>query len=251
MAFGKKTLGYESSTLPSSIGPPPPYPGPSTPNTQRPPLHRHPSCFAPCPDGQPDPSLTGDNLKGFKQHVKNFAPGKSPSRLLDPPPPSFTRHPHPGLYYEPFHAMELIGKGNTLDDGFPYIAPPCQMVPHPFVTHDVNEYDWKQFLHNLRIAGSLSPSDRVVSGVLPMVLGFGFFSSLFATFGLDHFMRRRKRGPVSQLVDHWNNFFFHPRCIHIALSKGSILGNQGRRSKSANEKWHLIISYRPYTHPTW
>ncbi|KAI0674658.1 hypothetical protein C8Q78DRAFT_1076264 [Trametes maxima] len=278
MAFRKtETLGFEGPASSTPIGPPPPYPGPSTPSTQYPPLRRHPTCFAPCPDGTPGPSLTGDNPKGFKQHVKNFAPGKSPSKLLDPPPASFARPPHPGLHYEPFHAMELMGKGNTLDDGFSYVAPPCQMVPHPFVTHDVNEHDWQQFLHDLRIAGSLSPSDRIVSGVLPMVLGFGFFSSLFATFGMDHFMRRRKRGPVSQLIDHWNNvhistddqglppsilelkftnpsrqFFFHPRCIHVALSKGSILSNHGRRrkSKSTEEKWHLVVSYRPYTHPT-
>ena len=128
--------------------------------------------FAPSPDGTRGPELPGDNPKGFMGHVKNFAPGKAPKKLLDPPPASFLRAPAAGLPYGVFPPMALLSKGSTLDRGFPYAAPECGVgvVPHPFVAHDVNEQDWRQFLHDVRVAGSLSPMNRVVSGLAPLAL---------------------------------------------------------------------------------
>ncbi|KAI1789466.1 hypothetical protein LXA43DRAFT_974290 [Ganoderma leucocontextum] len=191
-------------------------------------------------------------------HVKNFAPGKSPKKLLDPPPPSFLRPPPPGLPYAggggdggAFPVMLLLSKGATLDRGFPYVAPECGagVVPHPFVAHDVNEQDWRRFLHDLRVAGSLSPLNRVASGLAPLALpGVGIILGFFVVKGVDSVMRRTKKGPVSQLIDHWNHSFFHPRCIHIGLTQGPPKDARGKRDKSqgSDKNWRLIISYRPY-----
>ena len=132
--------------------------------------------FAPSPDGTRGPELPGDNPRGFMGHGKNFAPGKSPKALLEPPPPSFLRPPAPGLSYTTFPAMILLSKGATLDRGFPYAAPGFAEVgpgAHPFVAHDVNEQDWRRFLHDVRVAGSLSPLNRVVAGLAPLALGIG------------------------------------------------------------------------------
>ena len=132
--------------------------------------------FAPSPDGTAGPELSGDNVKGFMGHVKNFAPGKSPTKLLDPPPECFARAPPPGPPYGPFPLLVLVSKGSTLDRGFPYAAPESPggaTIPHPFTEHDVNEQDWRRFLHDIRIAGSLSPMNRVVSGLAPLALGIG------------------------------------------------------------------------------
>ena len=155
--------------------------GPSNPPTdlaKRPPPPQRLYSFAASPDGTIGPELSGDNVKGFMGHVKNFAPGKSPTKLLDPPPPSFTRAPPPGPSYGMFPLLMLVSKGTTLDRGFPYAAPACPtggaaMVPHPFVEHDINEQDWRRFLHDVRVAGSLSPLNRVVSGLAPLALGIG------------------------------------------------------------------------------
>ena len=159
--------------------PPPSYPGPSNNSGFRldlpkapPAVITHMPSFAPSPDGTAGPELSGDNPKGLMGHVKNFAPGKDPKKLLNPPPPSFARAPAPAPYGM-FPAMVLIGKGSTLDRGFPYLSPDSPLVPHPFVTHDVNEQDWRRFLHDLRVAGSLSPMNRVVSGLAPLALGVG------------------------------------------------------------------------------
>ncbi|KAI0699183.1 hypothetical protein C8T65DRAFT_710052 [Cerioporus squamosus] len=182
-------------------------------------------------------------------HVKNFAPGKNPKTLLNPPPPSFGRPPAPGAPYSMFPAMVLIGKGSTLDRGFPYIPPDTPLVPHPFVTHDVNEQDWRRFLHDMRVAGSLSPMNRVVAGLAPLALGIGIIFGFFIVKGVDSLMKRTKKGPVSQLIDAWNHFFFHPRCIHIGLTQGPPKDAKGKRDKSQGKdsNWRLIVSYRPYT----
>ena len=142
------------------------------------PSTQHPYPYAPSPDGTAGPALSGDNVKGFMGHVKNFAPGKSPTKLLDPPPECFARAPPPGPLYGPFPLLVLVGKGTTLDRGFPYAAPACPApagtpAPHPFVVHDVTEADWRRFLHDVRIAGSLSPMNKVVSGLAPLALGVG------------------------------------------------------------------------------
>ncbi|KAL7283942.1 hypothetical protein ACG7TL_001214 [Trametes sanguinea] len=203
--------------------------------------------FAPSPYGDPTTPLSGDNPKGFKQHLKNLAPGKSPSKLLDPPPPSFTRPPPIDLPYGAFPVMELICEGSTLDKGFPYAAPACPIEPHPFVTHDVNENDWRWFLHDVRVAGSLSPMNRVVAGVLPIVFPLGLVLGVAAAFGTERYLKSRKKGPVSELIDYWNTHFFHLRSIHVALSRGKKSKRQG--PQPSDGKWRLVISYKPCVLP--
>ncbi|OJT08277.1 hypothetical protein TRAPUB_816 [Trametes pubescens] len=172
----RHTEVHEKPVSPASLSPPPPY----SPNAGPSGLHvkhivppQHTSSFAPSPYDLPSLTFPEDNPKGWKAQMKNLAPGKSPAKLLEPPPPSFTRPPPPTLSYEDFPDIELIGNGTMLDQGFPYLAPFCPTAPHPFITHDVTEHDWRQFLHDIRIAGSLSPTNRIVSGVLPMAFGFG------------------------------------------------------------------------------
>lgn len=62
------------------------------------------------------------------------------------PPPMWQRQPPaPGqLPYDAFPPMCLISNGKDLTGGFPELPPPCQLNPHPFVTHDVAAEDWKR-----------------------------------------------------------------------------------------------------------
>ncbi|KAI9061606.1 hypothetical protein FKP32DRAFT_1678061, partial [Trametes sanguinea] len=80
---------------PYSLLPPPYESDGGSPYSSKQGPHQSPSTysFAPSPYGDPSAPLSGDNPKGLKQHLQNLAPGKSPSKLLDPPPPSFTRPP--------------------------------------------------------------------------------------------------------------------------------------------------------------
>ena len=61
--------------------------------------------------------------------------------------------------------------GTTLEKGFMVIPPPTETQPHPFVTHDVTEDDWKRLLGDLQKTGKLSPMNHIVAGVAPMAIG--------------------------------------------------------------------------------
>lgn len=109
--------------------------------------------------------------------LSKLAPGQSVEKLLDTPPPCFSRPPPSGLPYAPFEPMSLFCKGRTLDAGFLDIAPPSLAVPHPFMTYDVTEEDWHWFMYTIKISASLSPMNRVVAGVVPLALGLGIYGS--------------------------------------------------------------------------
>lgn len=147
--------------------------------------------FAVPPTGAPSTDfvfdkLPGDNPKGFMGRMKGIAPGKSSTALLNPPPPSFRRQPPADIAREPFPIMVLVGEGASVDKGFAYVAPepsgrvgagspppPHPHDVHPFRTRDVYEQDWRLFLHDVRLAGSLSPMNKVVSGLTPLATGIG------------------------------------------------------------------------------
>lgn len=97
-----------------------------------------------------------------------------PVTLLNPPPPSFMRAPAGQFPYSPFPPCTAISLGTGLDSGFPMLPPPAQVQPHPFMTHDVNEEDWVRFLGDVQRAGILSPMNKLVANIPPIILAAGF-----------------------------------------------------------------------------
>ncbi|KAI9061605.1 hypothetical protein FKP32DRAFT_1678060 [Trametes sanguinea] len=89
--------------------------------------------------------------------------------------------------------------------------------------------------------------NRVVAGVLPIVFPLGLALGVAAALGTERYMKSRKQGPVSKLIDHWNSHFFHLRSMHVALSRRQ----RGKKSKRqgleqpSDGRWRLVISYRP------
>lgn len=75
---------------------------------------------------------------------------------FNPPPPSFSRPPHPQFPYSPFPRCTAVSFGKDLENGFPSLPPSSVGQPHPFVTHDVNEDDWLRFLGDIMQIGSSS-----------------------------------------------------------------------------------------------
>lgn len=100
-------------------------------------------------------------------------PPSSPSDLLNPPPPSFSRPPQSGFPYGPFPLLAHFSQGTGIDGGFASMPPPTHVDPHPFATHDVNEEDWARFLDDTRRAGSLSPLNKFAVGAVPFAVGIG------------------------------------------------------------------------------
>ncbi len=101
---------------------------------------------------------------------RTFAAGTTPSQLLNPPPPSFSRQPPGNLPYSAFPPCALLSISNRLEDGFPALPPPTQVQPHPFAAHDVNEEDWRVFLGHVKVAedsSSSSFSESLMAGMSP------------------------------------------------------------------------------------
>lgn len=198
------------------------------------------------PAGQTSPGQSSSSSGGgFMSRLT----GSQPSDLLNPPPPSFSRPPQQTFPYTPFRTVVHISFGATLDKGFPTMPPPAAAgQPHPFMTHDVTEEDWTRFLSDLKKAGTLSPMNKILAGVAPMVIlpGIGFVGGTsirywtwsYALTDSSGFMLSRlfekrmtakKTGPTSQLVDHWNHVCFVVEVIqddyltYVFTSTSSIL----------------------------
>ncbi|TFY59727.1 hypothetical protein EVJ58_g5605 [Rhodofomes roseus] len=172
----------------------------------------------------PGPSgvSSGSNPGGMLGMLKNMAPGQSIASLLDPPPPPFLRAPRPDFPYGPFEPAALTSLDAQLDKGFPPLAPPVARMPHPFATHDVADDDWQRFLHDIKIASSLSPINRVAAGVAPMAMNIGLTGFLVSR-GIEKRMRAKKSEAIGQLIEQWNAHFFHPRQISVVLAEGSMV----------------------------
>ncbi|KAH9916228.1 hypothetical protein B0H21DRAFT_703083 [Amylocystis lapponica] len=224
-----------------------PYPhagSPFPPGPSAHPLTNSP--FAPGPSGgaplgaPPTQQTSQDRLKGF-------APGQSVAQLLEPPPEAFRRTPPRHLPYSPFEPTVLPGLSTRLEDGFSTIPPPYHGPYHPFATHDVNEEDWRCFLNHVKRAGSLSPMNRIIAQVAPMAMGLSLPVGILVSKGIETHMKKEKGGPVGELVDHWNYYFFHPRCMHATLAQGKMtytgtdnvppdmVGRKGKGSSHARE----------------
>ncbi|RPD55574.1 hypothetical protein L227DRAFT_509869 [Lentinus tigrinus ALCF2SS1-6] len=184
--------------------------------------------------------------------MKGIASWKSPAELLNPPPRSFRRTPPVDIARDPFPIMILVGEG-SIDKGFAYVAPESTgsvagVSEHPFRTRDVNEHDWRLFLHDVRLAGSLSPMNKVVAGLTPLATGIGMVWPAGVYKGVESLMRKSKvKGPVSQLIDYWNNFFFHLRGMHVSLMRGppKYVHVPVVPKATEDKKWRLVVSYHP------
>ncbi|OCH88397.1 hypothetical protein OBBRIDRAFT_780220 [Obba rivulosa] len=178
------------------------------------------SPYAPSPVpavGEPPPEQ-----HGFKGFLHNIAPGESPTKLLKPAPPQFSRPPPYEVPYGPFPACALLAAKSNLQHGWPPMAPPVEYRPHPFATHDVRKEDWLLFLYHCRTAAGLTPLNKAAAGLAPLALGAGILPGIALVLGVEHIMKKRKRGNVVQIVAQWNQHFFNPRQMEVALAKGRI-----------------------------
>ncbi|KAL4062904.1 hypothetical protein V8B97DRAFT_1640230 [Scleroderma yunnanense] len=201
----------------------------------------------------PDPSEHERGPSPHGEHASSAGPKNGNSGLSlasffgnKGPPPSWQRPPAPHVAYNQFPPMCLISNGKDLAKGFPELPPPCQLAPHPFSTHDVNEEDWKRFLADVKKGGSLTPGQRIKSNVIPLITGASFVGGLFMTFAIEKRMKARNRTAAGDVVDHWNHYFFNPRRMEAVLCQASerLSGREGPAPVGDPNQRHLANGLR-------
>ncbi|GJJ10612.1 hypothetical protein Clacol_004839 [Clathrus columnatus] len=155
---------------------------------------------------------------------------------LNPPPPSFSRPALPRPLLPSFPPLTLNSRGTALDKGFPILLPmplypithpifgnPYQQQQqnfiHPFHQRDVLEADWTRLLEDIYITAQLSGAQKIVANVLPLATG-SLIGSILFTRGIERNLKKKKSEPVADLVDTWNQCFFHARGLHVILAHG-------------------------------
>ncbi|PPQ73444.1 hypothetical protein CVT26_015831 [Gymnopilus dilepis] len=133
-------------------------------------------------------------------------------------PIPFSRPPAQDLSYPSFKAIFLVARSKLLEKGFPPAPPPCDVQPHPFLTHDVSEGDWIIFLNSIQEAAMLTERD-VRRSRLPVVSIIPFIG-YFTTMGVQQYMRHHRGTKVSKVIDMWNHHFFSLRKLRVILMKG-------------------------------
>lgn len=130
-----------------------------------PPMHISP--YAPPPDA---PSSSKNAAPSMHTVRSSSSTDSGAVELLNPPPASFARTPPPTLSYAPFPPTALLSYSSDLVEGFPGLAPPSILVPHPFAAHDVNEGDWLRFLGDMQAAAHLAPGSKFVATIAPAAM---------------------------------------------------------------------------------
>ncbi|CCM05886.1 uncharacterized protein FIBRA_08123 [Fibroporia radiculosa] len=152
-----------------------------------------------------------------------FAHSESVASIFKSSPPCFQRSPPTSLPYPSFEPIVLYALCNELQKGFPPIPPASMASPHPFATHDISEEDWLRFLQDVKAGGALAPVSKIVSAVAPMARCIPLpLAGMLVSKGVSLHMKSRKRGPVGEVLEHWNRHFFHRRMVHIVLAQGKI-----------------------------
>ncbi|KZP08678.1 hypothetical protein FIBSPDRAFT_874339 [Athelia psychrophila] len=142
------------------------------------------------------------------------------NQRMDKPPPSFSRPPPPGLPYNAFPSTYLIALRGDVARGFPPMPPPSPVAPHPFATHDVNEFDWNRFLQDLHRIGSIpQPQPFALMGRQ------GLISTIINA--VRQAVAEDPSAKIRELVDLWNAHFFHPRRMEAILAAGPVRIDSG------------------------
>ncbi|GJJ10611.1 hypothetical protein Clacol_004838 [Clathrus columnatus] len=161
----------------------------------------------------------------------NHKPKRDP---LNPLPPSFSRPVPRFPPLPPFPPLTLNSKGSALNKGFPISLPiplyPSVLNPnqqrnfiHPFSQRDVLEEDWKRLLEDIYITAQLTTGQKIglfTAHAIPAITGVGLIGGILVTKGIHRRMKKKRIEPVADLVDVWNQYFFHKRGLHVILAHG-------------------------------
>jgi len=111
-------------------------------------------------------------------------------------------------------------------------------------------------LSDITAAGSNPGAvEKTLASIAPVARGVGLLSTIagiapLVAMGIDQHIKSFKAGPVAQVVDHWNHYFFRPRGIQVALAQGKVLYTGSDKVPADMDKEHQgrPIGYRGGSH---
>lgn len=127
---------------------------------------------------------------------------------LDPPPPSFSRAPG-HLSHERFRTIVIYSLREYMYKGFP------GCFPDVLEGRSIEPEDWKRFIEDICYTQSrFSTRDKT--------LIYASVAGMARDGGMSFRLMKRAAGRRSvlksqALTDQWNDKFFHPRGVHVAL----------------------------------
>ncbi|KAH8817745.1 hypothetical protein DL96DRAFT_1623226 [Flagelloscypha sp. PMI_526] len=124
----------------------------------------------------------------------------------------------PNLSFEPTFLTPQVR--NSLSKGFPASPPPTDLLPHPFVTHNVTELDWQNFVDHIAEGAKLTKKEREIARRNIPILNIVPIVGQALQYGTEAYLRSKKPASAANVVDSWNHHFFHPRKLQVALYKG-------------------------------
>ncbi|KDQ60004.1 hypothetical protein JAAARDRAFT_191439 [Jaapia argillacea MUCL 33604] len=223
---------------------PPPGPPPSQAHVETPPSYDTLGINQPTPT-HPTDEKRGSEWVDEKEQVPRDAPfgagpppppqsqefypmSSQPPPTYLPQPPSFSRPVPPYLPYMPFAPMTIYANGRHLSSGFPTTLPlAVSPEAHPFATHDIQELDWVSFLGSLKEAGTLKGGEKFVGSALVLGIAGGLtfgiaggVTGVIVGKAMHYRMMKKKCLAVGELINIWNQVFFHPRKMEVVLAKG-------------------------------
>jgi len=137
------------------------------------------------------------NLSGeFRDHMHLGEPGAPPAYEAPSQQGNGTRT----RAQEDFPPMVIHSRSQRLTDGFFVQMPPTDEQPHPFVTRNIEEGDWRRFLEDIRETAR----QGIPNGGTQ-----------------DASNNENTLSDPSELVDRWNSTYFSPRGLEVVLAKGS------------------------------
>ncbi|KAA1471614.1 hypothetical protein DENSPDRAFT_837644 [Dentipellis sp. KUC8613] len=170
--------------------------------------------------GSPNPS----DMNLAQQFPGFTYTGKAPSKRdpLSPPPSAFARQPNPQCPYPPLPEPIRIPAQDrkTLDKGFIPMFP----APQFLLAHDVQPADLARLLEDCHLMSATSIGQKITANVAPLAMGVGFFPGILISRALENRMKRGNVQDAVGLIEVWDEAFFAPRRLRVALQRGRMSG---------------------------
>ncbi|WBW72490.1 DUF4646 family conserved fungal protein [Schizosaccharomyces osmophilus] len=145
-------------------------------------------------------------------------------------PKSFSKKASTKALYSQFQPICLLSRSTEVTKGFPLVY-----FPDDLPKHDVDEEDYKSFIHDINMACSFSEVALLGSGNLVGLVSLGV-SRFIISYYIEKYIDNVRFPVVRGFVELWNKNFFHQRKIHVFFLNPDEVAEQKDKAIEAYQK---------------